>query len=197
MIKTADEAIQKILTIWEGPSQEALERRVRVLFDIARARSVGRVVELGTYHGYGAIALAYGAWPRMIATVDDYTEKTGWAGEHYGPEDKKVFLLNLRSLDLQSHIIRINADAIESANYFYDNAVSILYIDIGVKDSIPSALKAWTPKMVDGGIVAFRDTLNRALGCDKVAEAAVKSGEFVDMPSPDDFFILIERIRNV
>jgi len=47
--------------------------------------------------------------------------------------------------------------------------VGLLYIDTGVTKELPIIFDAWKDKLCEDGIVAFRDTLTRSLGCDKIA----------------------------
>src|SRR5574341_1681203 len=65
--------------------------KARSLFALAGEVKSGAIVELGTYHGCGAISLAWGALGLPVITIDDYTEKKGWIGEPYGPKDRGIF----------------------------------------------------------------------------------------------------------
>lgn len=197
--KTAeDRALDKIMTVFDGPSVEALERRVRVLFNLAKDCKNGAIIELGTYHGYGAFALAYGIKEghrdEGVFTVDDYIERKGWAGEPYGESDFSVFNEKRSRLDLRTAIAHIRKDAIEAAELFEDGEVGLLYIDTGQIEVLPKIFDAWKDKVMDCGIVAFRDTLNRALECDKIASKAILSGKFSYLESPDLYFILLKRV---
>lgn len=195
-----DRAIEKIMTVFDGPSVDALTRRVLVLYNLAKDCKKGEIVELGTYHGYGAFALAYGIREPFtpahdyIFTVDDYTEKHGWAGEPYGQADFSIFMDKRRKLRLQADVVWIGKDAVEAAEFFDDGEVGLLYIDTGVIEELPKIFNAWKDKICDGGIVAFRDTLTRSLGCDKIAANAVLDGKFAIVDSPDQYFILLRRV---
>ena len=187
------------MTVFDGPSVDALTRRVRVLYNLAKDCKKGEIVELGTHHGYGAFALAYGIREPLtpvhdyIFTVDDYTEKKGWAGEPYGQADFSIFVDKRRRLKLQPDVVWIGRTAIEAADAFDKGEVGLLYIDTGVVKELPDIFNAWADKMCNGGIVAFRDTLTRSLGCDKIAANAVLSGKFMMIESPDQYFILLRR----
>lgn len=194
--KTAqDRALEKIMTVFDGPSVEALERRVRVLFNLAKDCKKGDIVELGTYHGYGAFALAYGAREGgrdEIFTIDDYIERKGWAGEPYGVEDFSKFNENRSKLDLRMAVAHVRKDVLEAAELFEDGEIGLLYIDTGLQ--VAEIFDAWKDRVGDCGIVAFRDTLNRALGCDKISSKAILSGKFSYLESPDPYFILLKRV---
>lgn len=199
-VDTAERAVEKILTVFDGPSVEALTRRVHVLYNLAKDHRKGEIVELGTHHGYGAFALTYGAMSSVpsnhvpIYTVDDYAEKTGWAGEHYGVEDYSIFRDKRRKLGIAGKITHLLMEAINASTMFNESEVGLLYIDTGQKEILPKIFEAWEDKVCDCGIVAFRDTLNRALGCDKIAANAVLSGKFSMIESPDEYFILLKRV---
>ena len=90
-IKTKSETLELLGTLYNMPRPRAL--KCETLYDLAKSVTNGAIVELGTFHATGAIALWHGSAAGALATVytiDDYTFKRGWALEAYVPEDQKV-----------------------------------------------------------------------------------------------------------
>lgn len=185
MITTADQAIEKIDTVFKGPAREPYEYRVRDLFNLAKHVERGVIVELGTHHGYGAFALAYGSAAGHgvpVITIDDYNNHVGWAGEKYNLDDYKIFQQNINALGFDfGDIVLIRQDAVfmgeiwkESA---YDNDIGLLYIDTGVsKEHIQEIVNVWKSNISIGGIMLFRDTTTRSLGTDAICKQLIGTG---------------------
>lgn len=195
---TEDEALANIKEVFDGTPPDALDRRVRVLYNLAKNCKKGEIVELGTYLGYGSFALAYGAMScspvthPQIYTVDDYREKKGWSGELYAATDYPRFRDKRRALHLSSKVVLITMDAVDAAGNFENGEIGLLYIDTGL--NVREIFDAWKDKVAPDGIVAFRDTLTRNLKCDAIAADAISSGKFFYIDSPDNYFILIRRV---
>lgn len=193
---TADETLELIKTVFTGPSIQALDRRVRVLFALAKNTTNGCIVELGTHHGYGSAALYFGSQSGMgvpVYTIDDYTKKQGWSGEKYSPDDMAICDENLKKIGAGP--IRIIKTAEEAAYQFIEDTVGLLYVDTGMKGSTATAAQEWYTALRVGGIVAYRDTMGRNLGADKAVVVAINSGNFRSLASPDPYFLLIEKVK--
>ena len=121
-----------ISELYGANPHQAITRRVEVLYNLAKKAKDGVIVELGTYWGYGGIALAFGSQDGdkiQIYTIDDYTEKRGWASEQYGPYDRDVFYRNRRKSGLEEKIIHIQQEALEVAASWGCGPIALLYID--------------------------------------------------------------------
>lgn len=188
-----DELLEDLREIFEGPSWDAVERRARVLYSYAKVQKEGVIVELGTYLGFGAFSLAYGAMDGnklRVYTVDDYIERTGWAGEVYKPEYQDKFYSNWRKLryykQLDLHHVALSAEEASKTM----RGVGLLFVDISPSiDIVP----LWQDAVMQGGYILFRDTLTRSLGYDKQVKAAVATGLWKEAVEPDPYFMLIEK----
>lgn len=131
--------------------------KLHALYELSRNVQLGCIVELGTFRGLGAIALALGASDGHQApayTIDDRTEKRGWAGEPYHPADIKEFECNLRrtGVRVQPVIGDVRAVAADWAH-----PVGLLVWDLGLRGRLRDDVLAWMPHLTPDGVVAVKD----------------------------------------
>ena len=132
------------------------------------------IVELGTYHGKGTIALAKGASKGVeVITVDDYKEKKGWIGEPYGPSDALVFFENIFKEGIHVTLKRMS---IEDAVKLWTRPIGLLYWDIGVSGSFDTDFSDWSPFIIPGGVFIAKDTPSNHLGTFPVIDQAISEG---------------------
>lgn len=195
---TLDDLIEDLLFIFgnleHSARWEPIERRARVLFGCAKEVSSGVIVELGTYRGYGAFSLAYGALAgnrQAVYTVDDYAPRTGWAGEEYRPEDEEVFSRNRAMLSFgdKINLTHVRKSAEEAARHI--SGIGLLFVDLS--PSMPNVVDVWCDSVLQGGLILFRDTLTRSLGYDKAMRAAIVSGKWDDVAMQDQYFLCIRK----
>ena len=131
------------------------------------------IVELGTFHGKGTIALAQGVELSdrdiEIITVDDFKEKKGWIGEHYGPEDAVIFYENIKNCGIQVQIIHSRMNFDEAAK-MWTRPIGLLYWDPGVPGRFENDWLNWSPFVVPDGIFIAKDTAQGHLGTFPVIE---------------------------
>jgi hypothetical protein len=149
----------------------------------ARAHT-GMIVELGTYHGTGTIALARGTakgFNLPVVTIDDYQPKRGWINEPYGPEDKEVFHKNMKDAGLQFRTQQW-MQSFDSAVKGWKADISLLYWDPGMKNRCAHDFENWSKFIVTDGIYIIKDTAHNDLGSASVIEDALVSGlwKFID-----------------
>ncbi|KKK57207.1 hypothetical protein LCGC14_3056840, partial [marine sediment metagenome] len=75
------------------------ENLANKLTKLASKVTEGCIVELGSYHGKGARALAREAQVQVYS-IDDYTRKRGWINELYIPEDEETFWQTVGDLEV-------------------------------------------------------------------------------------------------
>lgn len=140
------------------------EAKCRTLFRLAR-RSTGVILELGTFHGNGFIALSLGAKPEQrVMTMDDYAPKKGWAGEIYGPKDREIFYKNCDKASVVSRLLLQSAkDGIEFWKKFDFPQVGLLFWDLG-QNNVAKTMNLWEPNIAPGGILAMHDTYTNLFG---------------------------------
>lgn len=132
-------------------------RRCEALYHLAKRAQGGVIVELGTYHGAGAISLAFGAragYRMSVYTVDDYIGRVGWAGEKYYPQDRERFFDCIAYAGVEVSLIQKNAT---EAGEGWSDPVSLLSWDLGVKERLFFDLQIWKRHMIPGGIFAVKE----------------------------------------
>jgi len=108
------------------------------------------VVDLGTYHGASALALA-GAGYGTIYTIDKFDEE----------EDYKEAKDNISTLDNIELIVSKFDDVVES----WDKKIDILHIDGSHDyDSVKNDMEKWIPFVSDNGVILLHDTYNPSFG---------------------------------
>lgn len=171
--------IETLLYETFGPETLPAQRvqKCQTVYHLARTCSVpGYFVDLGTWHGYSAIAMAAGAQesnarPRYTFTVDAYTHRHGWAGEPYEEEDKAIFEANRLKADaalereglpmLQLFLHR--ADALQWGARWL-SPIALLHWDLGCDNRVEKDLEVWLPHVVTGGGILIHDTMDHRFG---------------------------------
>lgn len=114
----------------------------------------GVIVELGAYQGLGTAALCRGATVQVYA-IDDYCNRQGWAGEHYGPKDYLEFNRNVngRAVLIMEDISLIPWPA---------QNISLLVWDLGIEGRLKTDFEQWQDKVK--GRFVIHDTDDQRLG---------------------------------
>src|SRR2546428_8964239 len=90
-----------------------------LLYELACAAQGGCIVEIGTFHGKGTIALGLGARDGArvpVYSVDPFLPYTGPLGRHrIGPGDKTALLRNLLLADVTEQVWLIHTHSAEAA----------------------------------------------------------------------------------
>lgn len=159
-------------TLKKSISNEHQRLKYEQLEDLASQVTEGVIVELGTYLGYGAIALCTGA-NVPVYTVDDYQNRKGWAGEVYCPLDKKVFKSNCVLAKFYPILLeydvrwlarnwgqQIKGDPIN----LHSKDISLLVWDLGIPARLCEDFEAWQPHIT--GKFVVHDTDDNRLGSD-------------------------------
>jgi hypothetical protein len=154
------------------------------LYTLAQSVKDGVILELGTYHGCGSIALAWGAMkgatvdtiPIPVITCDDYTPKRGWIGEPYGPEDKAIFFHNVAKARVKVSLMEMDESALLAQwAKMQKPFIGLLFWDLG-GGRLVSDFERWSPLVMPGGVFAIHDTGDRKFGTSKVIGYAEQHG---------------------
>lgn len=143
--------------------------KYNVLMSEASRVESGVIVELGTYHGAGAVALAIGTQLTHkvpVYTIDDYSYKTGWAGEAYTNEDERIFKSKMFEYpDLEIRFIKGN---ISNISLQWSRQIGLLFWDLGCMDRMLADIWAWGRFIIPNGRVIIHDTFDFKLGTEDV-----------------------------
>lgn len=130
------------------------------LEELASKVTDGVIVELGTYLGYGAIALCTGA-SVPVYTIDDYGYRKGWAGEIYHPNDMRVAQRNFKEANVNPLLFTFDVrDFIKKTPL----PVSLLFWDLGIPARLCQDFEAWERHIT--GKFVIHDTDDNRLGSD-------------------------------
>ena len=173
-IQGISDALEIIESLFYLPQPRRL--KCETLFRLAR-RATGHIVELGTFHGNGYIALSLGADPdqQMVYTIDDYSPKAGWAGESYGPDDKQVFEENCYVAGIAPLLINKSSD---DAVVGWEMPIDLLFWDLGCENMLDRSMGIWESHIQSGGILAIHDTYSNLFGAKKYMEGMVANGKY-------------------
>ena len=170
-----------------------------IFYSYAKQAEEGCIVELGTYRGRGAVALALGTRDGhglKVYTVDDYSGRKGWIGEPYGPDDKVAFLENIKVAKLESDITLLQMDILEAASAFrerWEEGIGMLLWDAGTPDRIRGDFDAWNEYVVPGGVFLMKDAQGYCLGSDEIV-AEVETGGLWQITRYDSLITALRKL---
>lgn len=171
-------------------------KKTSAFYELARiAPSGGAIVELGSYHGEGTVALWYGSRDGRrgnIICVDPYTEMRGWADEPYEPNDEKIFLERMFEEKVVMKLIKGYAAEVVKE---WKEPIALLMYDIPFKNSMPREVPAWTEFVIKGGLIALRDIDDYSMGTAKTINNLLSTGNWGNRRYHDAFITSIEKIR--
>lgn len=150
--------------------------KCNVLYRLAQEAQGGAIVEFGTFHGCGAISLAFGSRDGNgcpVYTIDDYPqERIGWAGERYGSKDEAVFWHNV---ELAGVSIQLLKQPVASAVKEWSQPASLIFWDTA-GDRMLDDFRSWSPYMVPGSLFVMHDTGDKRFGSPQVIQVALREG---------------------
>ncbi len=148
-------------------TREALAKQ---LTELASSIEKGCIVELGSYHGKGTVALAREA-KVPVYSIDDFRLKHGWIGEKYEPSDEEIYWQTVADVD----VIQLKM-SFEEAVAIWEEPIGLLYWDPGMTKRFELDFTDWSPHVVKGGVFIAKDTAQGHLGTRHIIDMAVKSG---------------------
>jgi predicted O-methyltransferase YrrM len=161
------------------------KRKTKMMFDLAGyVDKKYTIVELGTFHGWGAIALAFGAMcgnKAHVYTIDEYTARIGWTGDIYSDEDYARFTDNVKRAGLTSKITLIQK-SIDEAFDDVEPKIGMLVWDLGddgKRGNFPlyKDFLKWKEKVIEGGMMMLIDTFDRGFGSSLVKDYVYENPE--------------------
>jgi len=169
---------------WDGQAKRtnSLMRKCEALYSLAKEASDGVIVELGTWHGCGAVSLAFGARAGndlQVFTVDDHAKRQGWAGEHYYPQDMERFFDCIKVAGVNVVLVPSTVDA--ALKWAAQMRIALLVWDLGVRGRLREDFMAWGKLVIPGGVFTMREgdrKGKRQLGSEEVMADAIKGGKW-------------------
>ena len=146
------------------------------LTNLASQITEGCIVELGSYHARGSIALAKEAQVEVYS-IDDFEEKHGWIGERYGPEDEEIYWQNLKEAGLENVVKQIKMPFEDAAEQWQVD-VGLVYWDPGMVNRFQQDFLDWAYFVTPNGLFIAKDTAQGHLGTFPVIETAIGCGHW-------------------
>lgn len=146
------------------------------LIELASQVEDGFIVELGSFHGKGTIALAKEAKVKVFS-IDDWQLKHGWIGEKYGPEDEEIYWNNVENAELKAEVSQIRLSFEDAADQ-WEWDIGLLYWDPGVPGRFEQDFKDWSYFVIPNGLFIAKDTAQGHLGTFPVIEEVLLKGDW-------------------
>jgi predicted O-methyltransferase YrrM len=119
------------------------------------------IVEVGTYRGRSAVALALGALRGSCATVyavDPHASGARPRGGRFGPEDRAAFYANVTRAGVGANIALIGLDSVSAARAWTTANVGLFFLDGDHRyEAVRADFAAWSAHLAPGASIAFDD----------------------------------------
>jgi glycosyltransferase involved in cell wall biosynthesis/predicted O-methyltransferase YrrM len=143
----------------------------------------GHIVEIGSFRGKSSVALGMGAIQSgvQVFCIDPHAEFTGVYGGKFGPQDRGAFYQVMLDTKLFERVALINLASREAARA-WQQPIGLLFIDgdhsyRGVRGDF----EAWEPHVSLGGVVAFDDATDPAIGPRPLIDQILASGRYAPL----------------
>lgn len=143
----------------------------------------GVIVEIGSFRGKSAVALATGAGisGEQVYCVDPHQEFTGVYGGKFGPQDRGAFYQVMLQTSLFDRVALVNLASKEAARGWH-RPIGLLFIDGDhTYRGVSNDFKAWDPHVSMGGVVAFDDAIDPAIGPARLIEEILGSRRYMSL----------------
>ena len=181
----AESALEPLWPLFDWPVVR--RNKCLALYTLARLTEHGTIIELGTYHGAGTIALALGArdgYGRQVYTVDPFDENIGWIGEHYSESDYNIFKANMERAGITTGVTLLREHAEELAQkWTNDERAGLIFWDIGGNRLYSDYLK-WHRHVSYDGLFVAKDLQTWQFGFGACRDHAIANGFIEDTHYP-------------
>lgn len=154
---------------------------VEFLSELAQSVTDGVIVEIGSYRGKSAAALALGSSRgagQAVYAVDPHQDFSGPLGGSFGDADRAGFYEAMLATGAYRLVRPVNLTSLETAAC-WRRPVALLFIDGDHRyEAVQSDIDAWRPHLLANAVVAFDDVNHPELGPHRVAEQLLSAREF-------------------
>jgi hypothetical protein len=170
------EAIRPALETEGGTTPEELF----YLFTAAQCVHDGCIVEIGSWQGRSAIALALGsrrAYKVPVYCIEPHENAQGILGPiPFGAHDRIEFFKNMVRADVLDIIRLVNLSS-EYVTHDWPDSVGLLWIDGDHRyKSVKRDVECWRPHLRPDAVIAFHDATNERIGPYHIVESLVAKG---------------------
>lgn len=155
------------------------EKEGFLLYNLARTVEKGCIIEIGSWKGKSTVCLARGSKSGNKKTVYAIDPHTG-SPEHQGEFGGKVWTFDIFTEtlkragadDVVTPIVKTSNEAVKD----FTESIGLIFIDGAHEyEPVKQDFLEWEPKVLDGGIIAFHDTVGWE-GPRKVVEEFLYTG---------------------
>ncbi|SHF57832.1 Methyltransferase domain-containing protein [Desulfacinum infernum DSM 9756] len=144
----------------------------------------GCIVEIGSFRGKSAVALALGVRrnPRdpkpQIYCIEPHQEFRGYYGGRFGPEDRGAFYRVMVATGAFAEVALVNLSS-EQAGPCWREPIGLLFVDGDHRyESVKRDFQCWEPHVLPGGVIAFDDSTDPDCGPSQVIDEILETGRF-------------------
>ncbi len=150
-----------------------------LLRSLAAGVSGGCIVEIGSYRGLSALALAQGAAGDVpVFAIDPHEDFVGVTGYEFGPEDRVAFYRNMLDHDGARKVRLVNLPSAVVAPG-WDQPVALLLIDGDHSyEGARQDLDGFAPHLTEDAVVLMDDIMPPYTGPRQVVDEEIASGRF-------------------
>lgn len=186
---------------WRSPLDQVLgvegmlsRAEIEALMDLAaEVRSPHCIVEVGSYRGRSATALALGARRgegAPIFAIEPHECFTGVLGGEFGPPDRVAFFRNMLQAGVVEQVRLVNLSS-EAVSPGWSRPIGLLWLDGDhTLEGVWRDFNAWFGHLSDDAVVAFHDAADQNLGPAKVIDTLLARGEFLRVVDVDQMVVL-------
>ena len=128
----------------------------------SRIRPDHVIVEIGTYRGRSAAALAFGSKHgnhSRVYAIDPHTEFCGVRGGKFRLQDQRELYRNLLRMGVAEIVAVVCLNSVAAAKAWSERNVGLLWLDGNHQyEAVRGDYQAWCPFLAEGAIVAFHDS---------------------------------------
>jgi predicted O-methyltransferase YrrM len=155
-----------------------------LLYRLAAKPRAGCIVEIGSWRGKSAIAMALGVKTlpadkrQPITCIEPHAEYTGVLGGKFGPKDREAFFKAVLDADCAQEIALVNLSSTAAARA-WTKPIGLLFIDGDhSEEGVQADVDAWAPFLTRNGVIVFDDAKDETIGPARVVERMLASGEY-------------------
>ena len=172
-------ALMESLTGGVTTEEAALLRR------LASEVHEGCIVEVGSFRGKSAVALATGvreqerAQRPSIYCIEPHRPFTGFYGGEFGPEDRGAFYEVMCRTGMFHDVALVNLSS-EEVTPAWKEPVALIFIDGDHSyTSVKKDFECWESLVMTGGLVAFDDATDPACGPHRLIGEILDTGRYL------------------
>jgi predicted O-methyltransferase YrrM len=147
----------------------------------AACRGQGAIVEIGSWKGRSTICLASGAPPDCIVyAVDPHSGSSEHQQQMGKVNTLDEFKANIKKAGIESRVVPVVKTSEQAAGE-WSGPVEFLFIDGAHEyDLVKQDFELWSPHLVEGGLIAFHDSVDWSGPKRLVKEEIFLSSQFAD-----------------